>query len=1293
MENKKLLSDAISKITSTSRDMQGSIAKLLAVFQAYTDGIIKTEEQFAKLVDEIPKNLESPEEYISNVLKSLKANNAEFQKFQKMTLDISRNFDTIVDYGEELTDFYTDLNSEAEFYLKTHDTISNSLQKQAELLKNKFKLEQGSIAYTRLMASHAETLQHSYSQFASLLASPADFSEISNNFENLIDQITSGDTEVQIRFDGETMTISALEAFERIRSSAKQFSDDLSADLLVNTNRMAGFLDAIRQNSNVDAGVFNILETSIQNITNSTKLLDKLQTTNSPDSSAIQEQYNQIISQAEILNSVLSDSNSTLSQADRILLEQYLTQLDITTQRRNELQTLLRIKDTFLQNLQTIKRTSTIVDSVADKFEGLISILPKGITSFLGLDDALSSIRSNSQSAIEEYYRQLAAGEGTFTALNKAVGKLGPGLKLAFHPISIAAITLGAIYKLVSSIEARYKDISEHTQMSLYQSKQMYKNSLDILTSDKNKITSMEDLIELQSSYIRSGATVLDLSKKSNQELAINLSETAKLFGYSNEEALDFYETMKSAGASTELVTTLQKTAGLAAEAAGLSAKIINKDLITAASEVATYYGNYPADAVKAAIETRRLGMNLKKAGEIAEKMLNIDSFMVDMYELAALTNGGIDLSKAFDMRMSGAPLEKITEEVMDSIGSLSEFNSQSEFVKRKLANTLDMSVGELANSLRLKELHGKLDGEQLKVLQSNLSTLGDISNVEAEVLQSRAAELQNAERFNTSMSKISNALRQQLLPSVEELAEWMSSSTDLIDGIVGLFKGAIGTVQILVGIIKMIGIVLKPILQGIGSIVSFLSGAKDPLNTINTEMSAISSGASTVGAILAGWVITTKGILPIIGGVKSSIGSIVDLVKKFKGKLLPDIGGVNTSRPQVPTPDSSIPELPNNSKFDKLLEGIKKIKPTDLIKVAAAMVIMSSALFITAKALKEFNDVDWTSLAKGGLALTGLTGGLFLLSKIPAGELIKGSAALAILGAALIPTAYALKMFNDIKWPALGKAGVALLGLTAAVMGLGTLMGPVGAAAIVLGAGALALMGASLIPFAIAAKLTAEAMDSLTPSLSKLIELDLLSAALGIGTLGAALAAFGAGSAISAISNLFSTLIGGDKVYKKLEVLATIGAPLTITAGAIERIANSISTLIKVIETLDTTKLQELSKLKISKIAETKVPSKRETAQDKAVPDLPRKEEVAQDRFVNDIINKKETDSDPYMDALNSNNTSTTSVSMNKVELLLTQLVTEIRKINDRPIALQIGGRTLQILNSELKTLNNRNG
>ena len=129
-----------------------------------------------------------------------------------------------------------------------------------------------------------------------------------------------------------------------------------------------------------------------------------------------------------------------------------------------------------------------------------------------------------------------------------------------------------------------------------------------------------------------------------------------------------------------------------------------------------------------------------------------------------------------------------------------------------------------------------------------------------------------------------------------------------------------------------------------------------------------------------------------------------------------------------------------------------------NIIAGAGAMVILSAALFISAKALQQFASVSFADVGKGILTIGVLSVAAILLGKA-AGNLIVGALAVALLGAALIPAAFAFSLLAGVDPMSIVAFSASMIVLGLAVVGLGALMFT-GVGALVFGAGLLALVG-----------------------------------------------------------------------------------------------------------------------------------------------------------------------------------------------------------------------------------------
>lgn len=323
---------------------------------------------------------------------------------------------------------------------------------------------------------------------------------------------------------------------------------------------------------------------------------------------------------------------------------------------------------------------------------------------------------------------------------------------------------------------------------------------------------------------------------------------------------------------------------------------------------------------------------------------------------------------------------------------------------------------------------------------------------------------------FDESMTQIANFIKMTLLPIVQVFATGLSWITVGVSFVVDIFKELGSVIEGFVG--EDIWGSIKSVVSGIVSTLTVLGvallGFKKVLATKQAmeAVTGVGQKAVTSGALTNAAEVATKtaggGAGKGLAGVGKGIAGFgKDIGKSISGVL----GGLATGLTQLGSP--------------KVLLGV------------VALAGIGATMWVTAKSLKEFTTVGWDSMAKGFVTLAGL------------------GALGAILSAASIPIA--------------------------------------------IGAGVIALLGASLIPLAYAISVAAPNLEILSKELSTLTDLPIESMDnLGdaLTSIGLGMASLGAGGVVSAISSFF----GGD-VSSQLADLGETSPGVVALADALERL------------------------------------------------------------------------------------------------------------------------------------------
>jgi hypothetical protein len=193
---------------------------------------------------------------------------------------------------------------------------------------------------------------------------------------------------------------------------------------------------------------------------------------------------------------------------------------------------------------------------------------------------------------------------------------------------------------------------------------------------------------------------------------------------------------------------------------------------------------------------------------------------------------------------------------------------------------------------------------------------------------------------------------------------------------------------------------------------------------------------------------------------------------------------------------------------------------------------------------------------------LTGIAKGIGAFGNA---SVLKGAAAMIVLGGAVFVMGKALKEFESLEWETIGKGMAAIAGFGVIALLLGAAVKP-----IALGAAALGLLGGALWIVGEAMQAVGQGFKDMTEGIERLAQLDgsnLLSVAAGVGALGLAMAAFGAGQAVAGLGQLVGNLltIGSDSPVEQLIKIGERGQGVKDAAEGMEKLGTAMGAFSKI--------------------------------------------------------------------------------------------------------------------------------
>ena len=528
---------------------------------------------------------------------------------------------------------------------------------------------------------------------------------------------------------------------------------------------------------------------------------------------------------------------------------------------------------------------------------------------------------------------------------------------------------------------------------------------------------------------------------------------------------------------------------------------LVFKDAAGVAKGLATELGGVEQSTFGAQLNANLLSTNLHLSGAETAKLIGGFARLgdgtaqagADMAQLvydASKAAGVIPADVAGDL---AANTEKFAEYGKDGGKNMVEAAIAARKLGLEMSSLTNVTDGllDIENSLTSELELGALLGKNINFEQARrLAYEGEIGSA----VKSAINQLGGIEEFNKMDIYQKREAAKALGLSVEELQK-MTSNMDKLN--------ADGTLQATT--FDRIGQSLSAIAKGpLGSFTKTLGGAAIAMGQMGFDVKGIAAK------------------MPILG--------------KFINKI-PAKGDATTSITKTTTPDTS------KGDPSKLTKSISKIKMTDVVKGAAALVLIAGAMFILGKALQEFQGIGFDTLKVAGVALLGLTLSLAAVGGIMsfagpmilagAGAMILIAGSMFILGKALQEIA---QVPTDFDFVSLGSQ---LLAFGLAITPLGFL-----SPLIMLAATSLGIMGVGLTAFGIGLRMIPfETLNLVKDTLTNIVPLTggILSLAAGITALAGSLTLLGlagitalpglmALSMVGGISMALGGLFGGDE-------------------------------------------------------------------------------------------------------------------------------------------------------------------
>jgi hypothetical protein len=240
-------------------------------------------------------------------------------------------------------------------------------------------------------------------------------------------------------------------------------------------------------------------------------------------------------------------------------------------------------------------------------------------------------------------------------------------------------------------------------------------------------------------------------------ETSLNLGKMIANTGLTGANAAKLLSSMQSiSGASIETnIALIQSTKELARAAGVAPAQVLN-DI----AENTELFAEFAKDGGKnigaAAIQARKLGLNLGTVASIAEKLLDFESSIESSMEASVMLGRQVNTDKARELALSG-DLKGMAEEIKKQVGSQAEFEAMNVAQRQSLAKAMGVTVSDLGKIIRGEQTSADIAEEKQKAEAShmNLEKMAMIAQIGGLTTQIAMQGLLNKKRIIGAIASI----------------------------------------------------------------------------------------------------------------------------------------------------------------------------------------------------------------------------------------------------------------------------------------------------------------------------------------------------------------------------------------------------------------------------------------------------------------------------------------------------------------------------------------------------------
>ena len=294
---------------------------------------------------------------------------------------------------------------------------------------------------------------------------------------------------------------------------------------------------------------------------------------------------------------------------------------------------------------------------------------------------------------------------------------------LLSSPLAMGVAVVGLLVQQMVDFAQKTLEVRQNLGTSVVESARLAGNMKAAGLAAKSVGGSSEQAEAAISAMVDEFGTTASISS----DLAIGLGRVTGQFGISGANAAKLLKSMQGInGASAETNLSLISAVGELARAEGVAPGAVLNDIAENTETFAQFAKGGGENLAQAAIEARKLGLNLGTVASIAENLLDFESSIEKEMEASMLLGRQMNLDKARELALSG-DLAGLAEEVKNQVGSQAEFEAMNVVQRKALADAMGVTVSDLSKMVAGEKTSAQLAEDRVKT-EKDLARLQLIS-------------------------------------------------------------------------------------------------------------------------------------------------------------------------------------------------------------------------------------------------------------------------------------------------------------------------------------------------------------------------------------------------------------------------------------------------------------------------------------------------------------------------------------------------------------------------------------